>query len=192
MHEALRILREEAPGIEITISSQSSPDLANSLMQGRIDVALLRREAQTSGLSYKLLNREPLIAIVPKTHRLAAQDTVRPQDLAGEIFISPARLAPVLRSTIEKYAAAAGVRLNQKYDAETISGGMSLLASTGGVTLLPLYARNLLIPAVVARPLEGEPPTIDLVMGYSKSSASPLLKRFLSRSDELAAAVQRQ
>jgi LysR family transcriptional regulator, hca operon transcriptional activator len=37
--------------------------------------------------------------------------------------------------------------------------------------------------------LQGQPPTIDLVMGYSRSSTSPLLKRFLARSDELVKKV---
>ena len=62
---------------------------------------------------------------------------------------------------------------------------MSLVASTGGFTLLPLYVRNALIPSVVARPLRGEVPTIDLLMGYNKSNTSPLLKRFLLQADEL-------
>src|SRR5215468_10701120 len=64
------------------------------------------------------------------------------------------------------------------------SGGMSLVASTGGLTLLPTYVQHALIPSVVARPFRGEAPTIDLMMGYSKSNTSPLLKRFL-RADEL-------
>jgi LysR family transcriptional regulator, hca operon transcriptional activator len=38
---------------------------------------------------------------------------------------------------------------------------------------------------VVSRPLEGEAPTIDLAVGYSKSNTSPFLKLFLSRLDEL-------
>ena len=59
-------------------------------------------------------------------------------------------------------------------------------------TLLPLYVQNMLIPSVVARPLQGEPPTIDLVMGYNKSNTSPLLKQFVSRADELVAGVKRQ
>src|SRR5215813_7616644 len=33
--EVLRILREEAPALEITIASQSSPDLAGGLMRGK-------------------------------------------------------------------------------------------------------------------------------------------------------------
>ena len=60
-----------------------------------------------------------------------------------------------------------------------------MVASTGGFTLLPRYVRDALIPSVVARPLRGDVPTIDLMMGYNKSNASPLLKRLLLRADEL-------
>jgi LysR family hca operon transcriptional activator len=163
--------------------TKSSTELADGLMQGKIDVALRRREAQTAGLAFQFLTKEPLIAILPARHRLARQTAVRVQDLARESFISTARVAPVLRTVIDDYAAKAGIRLKQNYDAETLSGGMSL-SSTGGFTLLLLYLRNALIPSVVARPLRGEVPTIDLTMGYNKSNSSPLLKRFLLRADE--------
>ena len=47
----------------------------------------------------------------------------------------------------------------------------------------------MLSPSVVARPLQGKVPTIDVVMGYNKSNTSALLKRFLSHADELVARV---
>jgi LysR family transcriptional regulator, hca operon transcriptional activator len=188
--EALRILREESSSTEISITSHSSPELAAGLMRGKVDVAILRRETQTTGLTFKFLVKEPLIMLMTANHRLAARKTVRPQDLAREIFIGPAQLAPVLKSVINAYAAKTGITLQQKYDAEDIYGGMSLLVSTGGVTLLPLYVQNMLIPSVVSRPLSGDPPTIDLMMGYNKSNTSALLKRFVSRADELVASFQ--
>jgi hypothetical protein len=61
----------------------------------------------------------------------------------------------------------------------------SLVLSTGGLALMPAYAKNLLPPSVVSRPLEGEAPTIDLAVGYSKANTSPILKLFLSRMDDL-------
>jgi hypothetical protein len=54
-----------------------------------------------------------------------------------------------------------------------------------GLALMPAYAKNLLPPSVVSRPLEGEAPTIDIAVGYSKSNTSPVLELFLSRLDEL-------
>jgi LysR family hca operon transcriptional activator len=189
---ALRILREEAAEVEVTITTKSSPELANALMQGEIDVALLRRETRTAGLDFRFLVKEPLVAILPARHRLARHKTVRPEDICREDFISTARAAPVLKTVIEGYATKIGIKLKQIYDAETLSGGMSLVASTGGFTLLPIYVQNALIPSVVARPLYGDAPTIDLVMGYNKSNTSPLLKKFLLRADELAASGPRE
>jgi LysR family transcriptional regulator, hca operon transcriptional activator len=187
LSEALRILREEASDVDVTITTKSSPELANALMQGEIDVALLRREVRTPGLDFRFLVKEPLVVILPSSHRLARHKTIRPEDICREDFISTARAAPVLKTVIEEYAAKVGIKLKQIYDAETLSGGMSLVASTGGFTLLPTYVQNALIPAVVARPLHGEVPTIDLVMGYNKSNTAPLLKKFLLRANELAA-----
>src|SRR5437870_5976729 len=44
--EAIRLLRDELPNVEITISSQYSPDLAGALVSGKLDIAFLRPEAQ--------------------------------------------------------------------------------------------------------------------------------------------------
>ncbi len=62
---------------------------------------------------------------------------------------------------------------------------ISLVASTGGVALLPLYAQNLLPNTVVSRPIQGVSPMVDLVIGYNEANTSPLLKFLLSKVDEL-------
>jgi LysR family hca operon transcriptional activator len=190
--QALRVLRHQQPSVEITLSSQSSPELAGALMRGKVDVAFMRREVPAPGLAFKFLIKEPLVAVLPSGHPLAARKSIRPQDIAGEVYIAPIKAAPALKAVIDGYAARNGITLAPAYEAENLSMAMSLVASTGGVTLLPLYAENLLAPAVVTRPLQGDVPTIDLVLGYSKSNTSPLLKRFLARADELAAAVRKK
>jgi LysR family hca operon transcriptional activator len=68
---------------------------------------------------------------------------------------------------------------------------MSLVASMRGLALMPAYAKNLLPASVVNRPLEGEAPTIDVPVGYSKANTSPILKLFLSRLDELVGPNQK-
>ena len=153
---------------EITLSSQSSPDLALALMRGKLDVAFLRPETQTIGLTFRSLTKEPLIAVLPADHRLTARKRIAPQDLAREIYVSSARLSPVLKSVIADYAAAIGITLKASTKARTSPTAMSLVASTGGVTLIPLYAQNVLTPNVVARALEGTAPTIDLMLGYNE------------------------
>ena len=66
---------------------------------------------------------------------------------------------------------------------------ISLVASRRGVALLPASAENFLPWSVVSRPIEGDGPTINLVVGYHKANTSPILKTFLSRIDKMIAAV---
>src|SRR5262245_25637106 len=190
--DVLRILHEEDPAIDMTLASQSSPELAGALMQGRMDVAFLRREAQAPGIAFKFMMKEPLLAMMPAGHRLASRKEISPQEIAAETYISPTRYAPILKSVIENYMAKFDITLKPEYESDNLTSTMSLVASTGGVTLLPIYVRHVLSSSVVLRALKGEPPTIDLFMGYNRSNTSPLLKRFLARADELIAAVARR
>jgi LysR family transcriptional regulator, hca operon transcriptional activator len=189
---AMHILREELPKIEIKISSKHSPQLADGLATRKLDAAFLRPEEQYPDLVYKVLIREPLIAVLPSDHRLASRETVNLQDLVGETFIGMADQAPVLRSTIEDYIRRSGLDLEATHRVEYLSMAMSLIASTRGVALLPDFARNFLTWSVTSRPLEGEAPSIDLVLGYHKANNSPLLRTLLSRADEMIRHVSKR
>jgi LysR family hca operon transcriptional activator len=182
---AMHVLREELPGIEVTISSKHSPQLAEGLATGKLDAAFLRREERYPDLLYKLLVREPLVVVLPSDHRLASRQAIGLKDLAGETFIGMADQAPVLRTITEDYIRRSGVDLEPAHRVEYLSMAMSLVASTRGVALLPDYARNFLTLSVISRPLAGAAPSIDLVLGYHKANNAPLLRTFLSRVDDL-------
>src|SRR5712671_5393264 len=78
--EAMRILHDELPKIEVTVSSQYSPDLANALMRGKLDLAFLRPEPQMDDLEYRVVTSEPLVVILPSDHRFASQETISLQE----------------------------------------------------------------------------------------------------------------
>jgi len=80
-----------------------------------------------------------------------------------------------------------GIAMPKLHSVDNLSMAISLVASTRGVALMPSYVENFLPWSVVCRPLRGEAPTIDLMVGYRKDNTSPLLKLFLSRIGELAA-----
>ena len=187
MPEALRILRDELPNIDVMISSQYSPLLADGLSKGKIDAAFLRREKGLPDLAFRLLVKEPLMVVLPSGHRLAALKSIGPKDLEGEIFVTVSKTAPVLRVVIDNYFKRSGIRITPVHEADHLAMGMALIASTGGVGLLPAYAQNFLPSSVTSRPLKGNVPTVDLVLGYKKSNQSPVLRLLLSRLDELVA-----
>jgi LysR family transcriptional regulator, hca operon transcriptional activator len=192
MPEALRILHDELPNIDVMISSQYSPQLADGLLKGRIDAAFLRREKGVPDLAFRLLVKEPLVVVLPSDHHLATRETIDPRDLLGEIFVSVSDTAPVLRAVVDNYLKRSGINIAPVHEVDHLAMGMSLIASTRGVGLLPAYAENFLPRSLTSRPLQGDAPTIDLVVGYNKENHSPILKLLLSRLDELVASVSRK
>jgi LysR family hca operon transcriptional activator len=192
MPEALRILHNELPNIDVMISSQYSPVLANALLKGTVDAAFLRRERGVPDLAFRLLVKEPLVVILPSDHRLATHKAINPADLVHETFVTVSDTAPVLRVVIDNYLKRCGLNITPAHEADHVTMGISLIISTRGVGLLPAYARNFLPRSVTSRPLKGDTPTIDLVLGYRKSNQSAVLKLLLSRLDELVARVSKQ
>ncbi len=190
---ALKLLRDELPNIHVVISTQNSPQLAAALLHGGIDVAFLRREDGSGDLDFRTLVEESFHVFLPSNHPLAANGTVTLQQLAGEIFISVSGTAlsisgkqPALRRAIDKFLHDNGVKIRPSHEVDNLGSVMSLIASTGGVALLPLYAKTFLPDTVTTRPLQGPGPKIDLSVGYRKANASSILKLFLSRVNELA------
>jgi LysR family hca operon transcriptional activator len=182
---ALQLLRNELPNIHVVISTQNSPQLGAALLHGGIDVAFLRREDGGNDLDFRLLVEESFEIFLPSDHALAAKPAIDIREIAGETFISVSGTAlsisgkqPALRRAIDRYL---------KDEVDNLGSVMSLIASTRGIALLPLYAKTFLPESVTTRPLRGPGPKIDLSIGYRRANPSPILKLFLSRVDELAA-----
>jgi LysR family transcriptional regulator, hca operon transcriptional activator len=185
--KAKRILQDELPNIELKLSSDYSPRLAEALMKGRLDAAFLRPEPHAGGLVYRRVRTEPLIVVFPKDHRLAARKAIKLRELKGEPFIKPSKTAPTLRKIIEDSLERSGVDIRATHEVHNLAHAFSIIASTRAVTLLPAYAKNFLPVALTSRPIQGDAPTVDLVLGYNKANSSPILKLFLTRVGKLIA-----
>jgi LysR family transcriptional regulator, hca operon transcriptional activator len=181
---AMQVLRDELPKIDVTVSSHYSPDLADAVARGKLDLAFLRAEPGFD-LDYRVVSREKLIVLMPSDHPLTERTSIRPEDFKGQPFILATNKATVLNQVILRYLRDNAIEVTPEHGVDNLAMAMSLVASTRGLALLPEYANNLLPWSVVSRPLEGEAPTVDLVIGYSRSNTSPVLQLFLSRADEL-------
>ena len=183
--EAMRILRDELPNIEVAVTSDYSPVLAESLTRGKLDLAFMRREAGTADLSYKVVTQEALVVVLPSDHRLAKHDRIDLAKLEGTPFVNVSDTAPELLKIIDGYIRASKLPIATVHEADNIVMAVSLVASTRGFALLPGYITNFLPWSVVSRPVRGTPPMIDLVIGYHKANASPILAKFISRLGDL-------
>jgi hypothetical protein len=96
-------------------------------------------------------------------------------------WIDPDRL-PEITGTLDQFL------VNKHGEAD------GFLLTDGGEVHVPPHlssrlVRDLRPGSQVSRPLKGEAPTIDLVLGYNKANTSPILKLLLSRMDELTAQI---
>lgn len=190
--EAMRLLHDELPNANVMISSHPSPDLAKDIANGKLDAAFMRREEGFAGLSYKLVTREPLEVFMPSDHALAKKKSVDPSDLGGQTFLNVSATAPSLRRVIDEFLHKQRLHMNSGNEVDNLAMAMSLIASTRSVALIPRYGRNFATWAVTSRPLKGEAPAIDLVVGYKADNTSPVLKAFLARLEEIILLVSQK
>jgi LysR family hca operon transcriptional activator len=175
-----RALGEDLQSLELRISSGYSPQLAEDVRQGKLDVAIIRREPNPD-LEYRLLGHERLVVILPSDHRLADRAAIDVADLAADPFIGFSDVPHVLRAVVGDYLRGRGLDLTPAHRIDNFAMGVSLVAQTRGFALLPAYAVNFLPWSVVSRPLEGETPTIELMLGYHRANPSPVLAGLLRR-----------
>jgi LysR family hca operon transcriptional activator len=179
-----RILQADLPNIDLKVSSRHSTELADDIQRGEMDLGFLRVEPRP-GITYQVIAQEPLVAVLPSDHRFAAQAAIHPQDLEGEAFIGFSDVPHVLQKVVNDYLFEQGVKLTPSHLIDNFGTGVSLVASMRGIALLPNYVEPLLPWSVISRPLQGVPPTIDLVIGYRENNASPMLRTFLVNIDQL-------
>jgi LysR family hca operon transcriptional activator len=183
--DAMRTLHNKLPHIEIKLSSDYSPRLADALMKGALDAAFMRPEPHAGNLVYKRLRTEPLILVFPKGHPLAARKSIQLPEIKGEPFIKPAKTAPTLRAIVEDSLKRAGLDIRADHEAHNFAHAFSVMASSRAVALMPAYAKNYLPSSVTSRPIKGEAPKVDLVVGYNRANTSQILKLFLERVGDL-------
>jgi LysR family transcriptional regulator, hca operon transcriptional activator len=177
---ATGLLRDELFRAEIKVSSGFSTTLAHDLQHGMLDVAFLRHETDTD-LAFKLVEQEPLVAILPRDHRLAARKAVHPRDFVDATFIGISQIPRVLRAVVNDYLCRCGVEIVPHLEIDNFAMAISLVTSTRGVALLPASIKDVLPRSIVSRPLSGERPTVDLMVGYRPDNDSPILRVFLNK-----------
>ena len=184
-----RVLRTELPKIEFKVTSLYSPDLAQALQNGEVDLGFLRVEPKPDVI-YDVIAKEPIVVILPSNHPLAAEKEIHPKLLERETLIGFSDFAIVLREVVEGYLRDNGVRLSPTHRVENFATVLSLVASVRGVALMPAYVETLLPWSVVSRPLKGAPLTIDLAVGYRSDNPSPVLRTFLAGVEQIKAMGQ--
>jgi LysR family hca operon transcriptional activator len=186
LRHVTHVLKDQLKDIDLRVSSDFSPHVAEAVGRGDIDLGFSRIEPRPD-VSYKVIAHEPIVVILRGDHPLASRAAIDPQDIDPHGFIGYSDTPHVLRGIVDRYLRDRGVTVSPTHFLDGFATGISLVASTGGVTLLPAYVEPLLPPSLVSRPLTGNAPVIEVAAGYRPDNPSPVLKFFLENIETLTA-----
>jgi DNA-binding transcriptional LysR family regulator len=133
----LRAFRSAYPEVELRLQSMTTKEQLAALAERRLDVGLLRLPIEDPTLAWRVVTKEPLVAVLPATHPLAGQATLPLAALADEPFILyPRADSPRIRDTIIALCHQAGFSptiVQESGEMQTILG---LVAGGVGVALV--------------------------------------------------------
>lgn len=176
--------RAACPDVVIDTRTMTTLEQSEALHAGHLDVGLLRPVVPLPGLETKVISRDPLVAALPATHRLAARERIPLAALADESFMFYIRdSGPIVHDTIVGHCLAAGFspRIVQEAQVQTIP---ALVAAGLGVSLIIAPAPPNDSRQVVYRPLQDDLPLWNMVLAWSADNPSPTLARFLALAEE--------
>ena len=83
----LRLLDRTHPDVDVQVVAGATDDPLPSLLEGRIDLAIVHRPVHDARLRSRALFRDEMVVVLPPGHRLASKPFVTAEDLAPEHLI---------------------------------------------------------------------------------------------------------
>lgn len=144
--------RQQCPQVTLKVVEGFSPQLRDSLLVGRLDLAVMTNPPRTRALSLTPLLSEQLVVLVPP----GARGTARAFSVI-ELSRTPIILSAGLREVINEQLAGFGTQLRIESEVDSVEAIRRLLLAGVGVTVMPVSTFHAEICAgrVAAYPVEG-------------------------------------
>jgi DNA-binding transcriptional LysR family regulator len=176
----LREYRERYPQVEIEPHGEMlSARQLEAVEQGRLDVGFVRGTAFAPGITTRTVWSEPLVALLPAEHPLAARELVQVSELEGSPFVSYWE-SMLLADAVHNSCRRAGFTPSVVQRAGESYGLACLVAAGFGVALVPRAARHMQLSGVrfVPVPVEQSDP-VTLTMAWRRGDRAPATRNFL-------------
>jgi DNA-binding transcriptional LysR family regulator len=159
--ELVRHLKARVPEAEVTLRRCGHDEALALIRSAELDFALVfsrpELEQKPMGIEIAELGSEPMLALLPRDHKLARKAKVKLADLAGERWIVGA--PDPSSSIIVNACVAAGFEPNVVFETDDPLAIQSLVAAGLGVSLSSPWISNAIRDDVVLRELAPPAPT---------------------------------
>ncbi|NNN33296.1 LysR family transcriptional regulator [Streptomyces sp. S3(2020)] len=182
----LRTFREGFPAAELDIQEMTTAPQLAALRDKSIDIGLLREPpADDTELAFATVLTEPFVAVLPSAHPLAAQRTVRIDQLAHWPFVLLPRAAgPSLYDQITSLCVTAGFTPRVAQHAVEWQTVCALVETGLGVSLAPECIRRIRLKGVAFRRLDPHTTRTRVAVAWRKTDSNPLVPRLLTALDQ--------
>ena len=187
--DVLRTFRGEFPAVVVDLHELTSQEQIHDLLNGRIDLGLLRPPVNDEALFSRTVLREPFVVAMPASHALASEREIDPSALAPYPFLMATRQeGPTLYDESVGLCRDAGFAPAVVQEADHMQTIIGLVAGGMGVALVPDSIRHLQRAGVVYRPLRRPGRFVDIVAAWRRDNASACLGALLGILADLSAA----
>jgi LysR family hydrogen peroxide-inducible transcriptional activator len=134
-------IRKKLPRIELLLYEYQTGPMLEHLQAGDVDLGILALPVPADGLVERALFDEPFVVAVPEQHELASRKSLKATDLNGETLLL-LEDGHCLRDQALEVCARAQLHEKQDFRATSLETLRQMVASGGGITLLPLLASS--------------------------------------------------
>lgn len=183
MPEMMRLLREAAPGISLTLKELVSSAQLEALDSGKLDVGLLRPHPEHGELETVSLVRESLLLAIPEHEAALWPEEPTLHCLDGRPFLmySPYE-AQYFYQLLNTLFDAEGVKPEIIEYISQIHTMLALVNSGLGVALIPDAAKRLHFDGVILRKVTTNPlQPVEKVCSFRRDNDNPILEVFKTR-----------
>ncbi|MBS0631331.1 MAG: LysR family transcriptional regulator [Verrucomicrobia bacterium] len=175
--------RAARPDVQLTLHDCPPADQLREIAAGRLDGGFVGSFPTTSGAGLVFIpwSQEPLMAFLPRGHRLEGAAKIRLAELAGESFVMvAAESAPCFAQQIHQLCNRAGFRPKVVQEAIRGQAVAVMVAAGAGVAILPASMARIAGDAAVALPITDKGAAVTYVFAHRKGEKAPALADFVA------------
>jgi len=181
--DVLAFFRMHLPSIGLSLFEMDPSQQAEALRDGRIDLGVLQSPPADADrwLRVESVHTEPLVAALPRGHRLLNRPRLVLADFADEPFILfPRHVAPALYDDILARCRAARFTPRVVQEATGWHTVTSLVSAGVGVAFVPRSLAQSRQPGVAYRPVRDLRTDMGLWAVWKRGETSPVRQRFVT------------
>lgn len=174
-----KAVKRDLPGVAMEIhADRLTPAQSAGLVEGSLDLGILRPPVAGDGLTLRTIEIEPLVLAAPADHRLATEPVVAMADLRTEGFILFADSHSAVNDAVLRSCTEAGFAPRREHEAPGTSSLLALVAAGLGIALVPAAVRAVPLAGVVFRDVT-DSAAVELACAWRTGDPSPLVASVL-------------